>query len=401
MHVAQRLTTLAKGPDERVALAVALVVRALRGGSVCVDLRSVEAQVGVADLPWPAVDDWLAAVQAESRCSDRRRCCGSYGDLLYLDRYWLEEQQVCDDLLAMLAGVPEQASPGHRPAVPAGLRGAARGRGNRAVAGVDGADRRARARARRRRSRGCSRCWPSRRSAGLRRSRWRHRPARRRRDCRRRCSWRSTSSTPADRAAADRPAGDDAAPAAGQPAGHVGAVPAPPRQSAAARRHRGRRDVDGVADDDGAAAGGGAPGHAADPGRRSRPAGVGGSRRGAGGSGRRALGDDVASRGAEDVAPVRRVDRRAGRRRSGTATRTRVVEVLRAGGEHIEWVDTDDPSEHLRKVLVPHALRLRQGGDPRRRGRGAGHTGRAPAVVRAPPRAVRGAALEPPGASGG
>ena len=47
VHVAQRLTALAKEPDETVALAVAMAVRALRNGSVCVDLRSVEQQVGV------------------------------------------------------------------------------------------------------------------------------------------------------------------------------------------------------------------------------------------------------------------------------------------------------------------------------------------------------------------
>ena len=45
VHVAQRLTALGGEADERVALAVALVVRALRGGSVCVDLRSVEKGV--------------------------------------------------------------------------------------------------------------------------------------------------------------------------------------------------------------------------------------------------------------------------------------------------------------------------------------------------------------------
>ena len=37
-----------------------------------------------------------------------------------------------------------------------------------------------------------------------------------------------------------------------------------------------------------------------------------------------------------------------------------VVEVLRAGGEHIEWVDTEEPAEALRAVVEPHALRLRQ-----------------------------------------
>jgi exodeoxyribonuclease V alpha subunit len=34
--------------------------------------------------------------------------------------------------------------------------------------------------------------------------------------------------------------------------------------------------------------------------------------------------------------------------------------VLAAGGEHIEWVDIDDPVAELRKVLLPQALRLRE-----------------------------------------
>ena len=39
--VAQRLTALAEETDERVALAVAFVVRAVRGGSVCIDLAQI------------------------------------------------------------------------------------------------------------------------------------------------------------------------------------------------------------------------------------------------------------------------------------------------------------------------------------------------------------------------
>jgi exodeoxyribonuclease V alpha subunit len=100
VHVAQRLTALTGDPDERVALAIALVVRALRGGSVCVDLRSVEAQIGTADLPWPAADDWMAAVRA-SPLLGSPPVLRLFGDLLYLDRYWLEEEQVCVDLLAL------------------------------------------------------------------------------------------------------------------------------------------------------------------------------------------------------------------------------------------------------------------------------------------------------------
>ena len=47
IHVAQRLTALGKDDDTRVALAVALAVRALRSGSVCVDLRAVADQIAV------------------------------------------------------------------------------------------------------------------------------------------------------------------------------------------------------------------------------------------------------------------------------------------------------------------------------------------------------------------
>jgi exodeoxyribonuclease V alpha subunit len=37
----------------------------------------------------------------------------------------------------------------------------------------------------------------------------------------------------------------------------------------------------------------------------------------------------------------------------------RAIEVLRAGGEHIEWMETADPRDKLRKVLVRHAVALR------------------------------------------
>jgi exodeoxyribonuclease V alpha subunit len=37
----------------------------------------------------------------------------------------------------------------------------------------------------------------------------------------------------------------------------------------------------------------------------------------------------------------------------------RVIEMLRAGDEHIEWIDAEDPREKLRNVLVPQAVALR------------------------------------------
>jgi exodeoxyribonuclease V alpha subunit len=101
VHVAQRLTTLGGEADQSIALSVALVVRALREGSVCVDLQTVAADSERPELPWPDPAPWLEAVRASPligrppvlRLDDDR--------LLYLDRYWREEEQVCADLLAL------------------------------------------------------------------------------------------------------------------------------------------------------------------------------------------------------------------------------------------------------------------------------------------------------------
>ena len=119
IHVARRLTALAGEPDETVALAVAVAVRALRGGSVCVDLRSVAEQVGRPELPWPTPDDWLAAV-TDSPMVVKTPVLRLFGDLLYLDRYWLEEQQVCDDVLALLASTLRGTVPSLDRLFPAG-----------------------------------------------------------------------------------------------------------------------------------------------------------------------------------------------------------------------------------------------------------------------------------------
>jgi exodeoxyribonuclease V alpha subunit len=119
IQVAQRLTVLAGETDPRVALAVALLVRALRGGSVCVDLRAVRVQIGVAALPWPDADDWMAAVRA-SPLLGSPPVLRLLGDLLYLDRYWLEEEQVCADLLTLSVSGATAELPGYDRLFPPG-----------------------------------------------------------------------------------------------------------------------------------------------------------------------------------------------------------------------------------------------------------------------------------------
>jgi exodeoxyribonuclease V alpha subunit len=121
VHVANRICALGKEPDERVALAIALVVRALRGGSVCVDLTTIAGVVGPGELPWPEPAEWLAAVRASTLLGDPP-VLHLYDDrLLYLDRYWREEKQVCDDLLALLVSRPTAKVPAFERLFPPGF----------------------------------------------------------------------------------------------------------------------------------------------------------------------------------------------------------------------------------------------------------------------------------------
>lgn len=102
VHVAQRLVTLGREPDDTVALAVAFLARAVRGGSVCVDLTALQAQVDLPELEWPAARGWVAAVEASPLLGTPPVLHLDEG-LLYFDRYWLEERQVAEDVLALTA----------------------------------------------------------------------------------------------------------------------------------------------------------------------------------------------------------------------------------------------------------------------------------------------------------
>ncbi|WP_285103493.1 exodeoxyribonuclease V subunit alpha [Promicromonospora sp. MEB111] len=100
VHVARRTADVVGEDDEAVRLAVALAVRAVRQGSVCVDLGGFGDGPDEVTLPWPAADGWLDRVAA-SPLAERSVVRADLG-LLYLDRYWREERQVRDDLAARL-----------------------------------------------------------------------------------------------------------------------------------------------------------------------------------------------------------------------------------------------------------------------------------------------------------
>ncbi len=109
VHVAQRLGRLGQEADETVLLAVALAVRAVRSGSVCLDLAT--APDIAPELSWPEPGGWAEAVAASPLVA--HEVVRVDADLVYLDRYWGEEQQVVADLRARSAAAP--------PAVPESL----------------------------------------------------------------------------------------------------------------------------------------------------------------------------------------------------------------------------------------------------------------------------------------
>lgn len=104
VHVARALGSICGDSDDRVLLAAALATRAVRHGSICVDLAGVVEQ-GSDDLPWPAPEAWAGAVAGSPLVS-----VGALrweNGLLYLDRYHEQETQVLADLAARAARRPE------------------------------------------------------------------------------------------------------------------------------------------------------------------------------------------------------------------------------------------------------------------------------------------------------
>ena len=107
VHVALRLSRLGGEPDESVLLAIALAVRALRHGSVCLDVARAQdttavdgvAEDVVAGLAWPDPAGWVAALEASPLVgvgvdANLDRPLRLVDGTLYLDRYWRQEQVI-------------------------------------------------------------------------------------------------------------------------------------------------------------------------------------------------------------------------------------------------------------------------------------------------------------------
>lgn len=121
VHTAGAVGRIAGDGDEQVQLALALTVRALRMGSVCLDLQTVatsvfdesEEEIDVSGLPWPSADDWLARCEQSPLVSVGPDAPGSrpmrlVSGLLYLERYWQQEEVVRRQLQMRAAAEPPE-----------------------------------------------------------------------------------------------------------------------------------------------------------------------------------------------------------------------------------------------------------------------------------------------------
>ncbi len=359
--VAQRLTALGKEADERVALAIAFAVRAVRGGSVCVELSAVPEQVDIEGLPWPEPTDWLAAVAASPLLSSPT-VLHLDGDLLYFDRYWLEERQVAADVLTLATTRSQHQLPDIARLFPAGYdeqRRVAEVALSQGLTVLTGGP-------------GTGKTTTVARLLAL---------LAEQAELAARPPLRIALAAPTGKAAArlqeavqgevDKLAEADRARLHGLRATTLHRLLGPlPRTSARFRHHRENRlPHDVVVVDETSMVSLTMMARLVEAVRPdSRLLLVGDPDQLASVEAGAVLADLVeglSARGDTPVAKLLRAHRfgpsigaLASAIRVGDATRA--IDVLNAGGEHIEWVDTEEPAEALRRVLVPHALRLRE-----------------------------------------
>jgi exodeoxyribonuclease V alpha subunit len=121
VHASAAIARLAGEVDDRVILAVALVVRGSRFGHVCIRLDRQRSMVGgedgdpevVAALPWPDPEEWRSVVAASDLVG------GGSGqeplvlveDRLYLERYFRYEDLLVEILAARCSAEPEPLAP--------------------------------------------------------------------------------------------------------------------------------------------------------------------------------------------------------------------------------------------------------------------------------------------------
>lgn len=101
VHVAERVCGIVGDRDDDVRLAVALAVRAIRHGSVCLRLDELDRDP---DLTWPS-EGWLGTVEGSAAVAQGAIVVD--GGAIYLARFHREETMIRDDLVARLSAPQE------------------------------------------------------------------------------------------------------------------------------------------------------------------------------------------------------------------------------------------------------------------------------------------------------
>ncbi len=116
---ARAVSRLAGDRDPLVALAAAEASRAVAAGHVCADLariggRPMTVEDPQAEVWWPSTDAWRSSLAASPAVGDGRARVPLVLDAasrLYLFRYWRDERDLADALLARTAPSPRTPSP--------------------------------------------------------------------------------------------------------------------------------------------------------------------------------------------------------------------------------------------------------------------------------------------------
>lgn len=122
VHPAQHLAHLFGEQDSSVKLALALTVRALRAGSICLPLERMrgldlgEDAVEIPDEWWPEASSWERALRASPAVTVGDAEAGTrplrlVDGALYLERHFADQESVRRSLLARLATAPASGSP--------------------------------------------------------------------------------------------------------------------------------------------------------------------------------------------------------------------------------------------------------------------------------------------------
>lgn len=123
VHTARAICRIGGEGSQDVRLAVALAVRALRAGSVCIDLSTIadavfadtaaedaDQRLDVSALAWPDPADWQQACAGSPLVAPADGPDGRplrlAGGLLYLERYWRQEETVRRELRRRVDAAP-------------------------------------------------------------------------------------------------------------------------------------------------------------------------------------------------------------------------------------------------------------------------------------------------------